>query len=385
MTRGLRKAPAAVLLAKPAHKAVTRPQPPPVTPMQRFKAALLPLALMASAQAALPAPAASDPPPASLSAQQRDFMKWRFGMFIHFNLATSAGTDWAGGYEDPGLFNPAKLDCGQWADAAKEAGMTYLVLTVKHTEGIALYQSAVTSRDMTLFRKFRNGKGDILREFVGACRSRGLKVGLYYCFPGDYSDAAHRNAPPPNMPDLHGLPPEAGGDYVAFMERQLAEMLTNYGPVDLLWIDQYANKYTGDRWPEILAYLKSLQPRCIVLANNARNLRESDVLSYEYPWKSEMPPPDNALPAEVCDTIQTGARWFWRESPGPSDLQAAPDIVAKIRECNRRNANYLLDVPPDPEGLISGPQLQRLREVASLLRAGETAYSPGTSRANAVP
>jgi alpha-L-fucosidase len=353
--------------------------------MQRFKAALLALAFMAYPPAALPAPAASDPPPAALSAQQRDFMKWRFGMFIHFNLATSAGTDWAGGYEDPGLFNPAKLDCGQWADAAREAGMTYLVLTVKHTEGIALYQSAVTHRDMRLFRNFRNGKGDILREFVGACRSRGLKVGLYYCFPGDYSDAAHRNAPPPNMPDLHGLPLEAGGDYVAFMERQLAEMLTNYGPVDLLWIDQYANKYTGDRWPEIQAYLKSLQPRCIIVANNARNLRDSGVLSYEYPWKSEMPPPDNVLPAEVCDTIQTGARWFWRESPEPSDLQAARDIVAKIRACNQRNANYLLDVPPDPEGLISGPQLQRLREVGSLLRAGEAAEPPGTSRANATP
>jgi alpha-L-fucosidase len=162
-------------------------------------------------------------------------------------------------------------------------------------------------------------------------------------------------------------------------------MLTNYGPVDLLWIDQYANKYTGDRWPEIQAYLKSLQPRCIIVANNARNLRDSGVLSYEYPWKSEMPPPDNVLPAEVCDTIQTGARWFWRESPEPSDLQAARDIVAKIRACNQRNANYLLDVPPDPEGLISGPQLQRLREVGSLLRAGEAAEPPGTSRANATP
>jgi alpha-L-fucosidase len=353
--------------------------------MQRFKAALLALAFMARAQAVFPAPAASDPSPAALSAQQRDFMKWRFGMFIHFNLATSAGTDWAGGYEDPGLFNPAKLDCGQWADAAKEAGITYLVLTVKHTEGIALYQSAVTHRDMSLFRNFRDGRGDILREFVGACRSRGLKVGLYYCFPGDYSDTAHGNAPPPNMPDLHGLPPEAGGDYVAFMERQLAEMLTNYGPVDLLWIDQYANKYTGDRWPEIQAYLKRLQPRCIVLANNARNLRESDVLSYEYPWKSEMPPPDNALPAEVCDTIQTGARWFWRESVKPTDLQSAGDMVAKIRACNQRNANYLLDVPPDPEGLISGPQLRRLREVGSLLRVGETTDPSGTSRANAAP
>jgi alpha-L-fucosidase len=334
--------------------------------MQRYKAALLTLAVMAFAPAARP-----DTGPAALSPQQADFMRWRFGMFIHFNLATFAGTDWAGGYEDTDLFSPGKLDCGQWADAAKEAGMTYLVLTVKHTEGIALYPSAVTSRDTRMFRNFRGGKGDVVREFVAACRSRGLKVGLYYCFPGDYSDAAHKNAPPPNMPNLHGLPPEAAGDYVGFMKRQLAEMLANYGPIDLLWIDQYANKYTAGQWPEILAYMKSLQPGCLVLANNARNLRESDVLSYEYPWKSDMPPADNRLPAEVCDTLQTGARWFWRESGKPADLWPAADIVARIRACNGRNANYLLDVPPDRDGLISGPQLKRLREVGALLKSAD--------------
>jgi alpha-L-fucosidase len=295
-------------------------------------------------------------------------MKWRFGMFVHFNLATFAGTDWAGGYEDPDLFNPAKLNCGQWADSAKEAGMTYLVLTVKHTEGIALYPSAVTSRDTRMFRKFRNGKGDIVREFVDACRSRELKVGLYYCFPGDYSDDAHKNAPPPGMPNLHGMPPEAAGDYVGFVKRQLAEILTRYGPIDLLWIDQFENKYTGARWPEIMRFLKALQPGCLVLANNARNLQESDILSYEYPWKGDMPAPGNLSPAEVCDTIQTDARWFWRRATKSSDLRSAAVIVDLLKTCNSRNANYLLDVPPDPDGLISGPQLERLRQTSALLR-----------------
>lgn len=297
-------------------------------------------------------------------------MGWRFGMFVHFNLATFVDNDWAGGYEDPSLFNPSKLDCSQWADAAADAGMTYMVLTVKHTEGIALWRSSVTTRDMRIFVHFQGGKGDIVRDFVGACRSHRLKVGLYYCMPGDYSDADHHNAPPAGMPDLHGLPPEAAGDFVSFIKRQLAELLTNYGPVDLLWIDQYANKYTGARWPEILAYIRTLQPHCIVEANNAHSLLESDVLSYEYPWKADMPPVGNQLPAEVCDTIQTGARWFWRQARQPADLQQAATIVARLRTCNSRNANYLLDVPPDRDGLISGPQLARLREVGSLLRGG---------------
>ena len=352
------------------------PSPPlPLISLPQKKALAVLLAILSgplASRGATAAPADAATPASQLSVQQRDFMTWRFGMFIHFNLGTFADTDWAGGYEDPSLFNPTRLDCGQWADAAKAAGMTYLVLTVKHTEGIALYDSAVTDHDITMFRNFRGGKGDIVREFVNACRSRGLKVGFYYCFPGDYSDEAHRNAPPPNKPNLHGLPVEAAGDYVAFMKRQLAEMLQNYGPVDLLWVDQYENKYTKDRWPEVMAFIRSLQPRCVLLANNARNLSDSDVLSYEYPWKSEMPPRDNLLPAEVCDTIQTGARWFWREVRQPSDLQAAADVAARARECNGRNANYLLDVPPDRDGLISGPQLARLQEIGALLRSNGT-------------
>ncbi len=154
------------------------------------------------------------------------------------------------------------------------------------------------------------------------------------------------------------------------MKKQLAELLTNYGPIDLVWIDQYANTYTAAQWPEVRAYLKTLQPRCLVLANNAHDLRETDVLSYEYPWSQMLPAPDSTLPAEVCDTIQTGQRWFWRQVTQPSDLQPAEDVVARLRLCNARNANYLLDVPPDPDGLISGPQLQRLREIGALLRSG---------------
>jgi alpha-L-fucosidase len=303
-------------------------------------------------------------------------MRWRFGMFIHFNLGTFADLDWAGGYEDPALFRPSKLDCGQWADVAKEAGMAYLVLTVKHTEGIALYDSALTTHDVTMFRNFRGGRGDVVREFVDACHSRGLKAGLYYCFPGDYADAEHRNAPPAGKPDLHGLPPEAAGDYVGFMKKQLAELLTKYGPIDLLWIDQHANKYTGPQWPEIRAYVKSLQPHCLVLANNSHDLWETDILSYEYPWRQELPGADNDSPAEVSDTLQTEARWFWREVTRPSDLQPAEAVVARLRLCNARSADYLLDVPPDRDGLISGPHLQRLREIGALLRSAPRAGAP---------
>ena len=88
---------------------------------------------------------------------------------------------------------------------------------------------------------------------------------------------------PEGASDLHGLPPEAAGDFPGFMKGQLTELLTNYGPIDLMWIDQYRNKYTLKQWPELRAAINALQPSCLVLGNNAPNLRDSDIVGYERP------------------------------------------------------------------------------------------------------
>jgi alpha-L-fucosidase len=317
-----------------------------------------------------PAVAAPDPARADL---QREFLRWGFGMFLHFNLATFADVDWATGHEDPVIFRPAKLDCGQWADAAKAAGMKYAVLTTKHTEGYALWDSETTKHDITACKNYRGGKGDVVREFVEAFRKRGLKVGFYYCFPGDYSQGRLK----PGQTDLHGLPPEAAGDFVGLMRRQLTELLTKYGPVDLLWIDQYANPYTKAAWPEFLKLVKSLQPRCLVLANNSHDFAETDIQSYEFPWMPTLPPADNTMASEVCDTIQPGARWFWDQRVGKDQLQPADDIARIVQMLNARQANYLLNVPPDRDGLIPAAQVERLREVGRLLRNATPSTTPG--------
>ncbi|MFO0906976.1 MAG: alpha-L-fucosidase [Isosphaeraceae bacterium] len=291
-------------------------------------------------------------------------MSLRFGMFLHFNIATFANEEWATGHEDPALFRPNRLDCNQWARAAKAAGMHYGVLTVKHTEGYPLWDSATTTHDVTAFRNFRGGKGDGVREFVDAFRAHGLRVGLYYCFPGDYS----KGKLAPGQPDLHGLPPEAKGPGdVAIIKAQLRELLTNYGPIDLLWIDQYANPYTRDRWSEIRAFVASLQPDCLVEGNNSHDFAETDLLSYEFPWKPILPRVGNTDPSEVCDTIQEPSIWFWKPDFPQDRLKPADRIVERLRLCNERHANYLLNVPPDRDGRISDRYVERLREVGARL------------------
>ncbi|UCG58699.1 MAG: alpha-L-fucosidase, partial [Phycisphaerales bacterium] len=164
----------------------------------------------------------------------------------------------------------------------------------------------------------------------------------------------------------HGLPPEAAGDYVGFIKKQLMELLTNYGPIYLLWIDQYSNKYTYSAWHEIKAHIKSLQPQCLVIGNNAHNLIDSDIYSCEFPWDPNgMPPKGNTIPAEVCDKISS--TWFWNTADKPEHVKNAPEIAEMLKLCNRRNANYLLNVPPDRDGLISGAHLRHMRELAVFL------------------
>lgn len=310
--------------------------------------------------------------PRSIDRLREDFLSWKFGMFIHFNVATFHERQWATGYEDPGTFTPDKLDCHQWIDAAASAGMSYAVLTVKHTGGWCLWDSKYTdTHDMTAFVNYKGGKGDIVRKFVDACRERGVKVGLYYCFPGDF---ARREGLPEGKEDIHGLPPEAKGEYTDLIKNQLSELLTKYGPIDLLWIDQYANRYTRDDWRDIKQHVESLQPSCLVVANNSLNDEDTDIHSYEYPWlkvshpNRALPSANNEYPAEVCDKLGSG--WFWTTKEDSSSPRPAEEVVEMLRLCNSRRANYLLNVAPDRSGLIPTASVTRLREIGKLLGVG---------------
>ncbi len=305
-----------------------------------------------------------------LKQKQDEFAKWKYGIFLHFNIATYVDREWATGYEDPLLFRPDKLDCRQWAKVAKDAGMKYGVLTVKHTGGWCLWDSKYTTHDIAAFENYKDGHGDIVREFVDAFRRKGLKVGLYYCMPGDYSHS-YGNRLKEGQRDLHGLPPEAGDDYEGFIEKQVTELLTNYGKIDLLWFDQYANKYTIKYWPKLKALIYKLQPNCIVVANNADNFHDSDVISYEYPYRKRatpdksLPPLGNENTGELCDCIDANGIWFWHT--GAITLQEPAVVSDLIKLCNSRHTNYLLDVPPDRDGLIEDVYIKRLAEIKKSL------------------
>ena len=116
-----------------------------------------------------------------LEGLKKDFLELKFGMFIHYNMATYVSQEWVEGYPAPSEFNPGgKVDTDAWADAAKAAGMKYAVLTTKHVSGFCLWDSKYTTYD--IMHPDCPYQQDLVGQFVKSFTSRGLKVGLYYCW-----------------------------------------------------------------------------------------------------------------------------------------------------------------------------------------------------------
>jgi alpha-L-fucosidase len=296
-----------------------------------------------------------------LRSLQKEFLEWKFGMFLHYNMATFAGVEWATGKEDPLIFNPSNMDCEQWADAAVSANMKYAILTVKHTGGWCLWDSDYTDHDISKFKKYKGGRGDIVKEFTDAFRTRGLKVGLYYCFPlHDRKWAQYSTLPVDNY--------EKGTvDAIGFIKNQFKELLSNYGKIDILWVDQFASLNgglkTGD-WQLIKKYIHTLQPECIVIANNSNDLYQTDIVGYEYPWSKKLPPKGNIIPSEVCDKLQRG--WFSSVPAGEDSdpIIDANHIVNKMLiPLNANHSTYLLNCAPNDKGLLPQSVVSLLKEV----------------------
>lgn len=253
--------------------------------------------------------------------------------------------------------------------------MTYAVFTVKHTSGWCLWQSDTTTHGMQAFTNYRNGKGDLFREFVDAFRARGMKVGFYYCLPGNYVPQPglppERQALPKGKPNLHGLPPEAlGADPVAFMKMQFSELLTRYGRIDEVWLDQ-----GGQEKYALHAHVKSLQSDCVVLLNNA----VGDVAGFELPNIVGLEGCKNRVggtPAEVADCISPEGYWFWQRVM-ETNLLTAAEIADRVKYFNAHRANYLLDVPPDTTGQLPPIFVERLQEVGKLLRSSNPEHATG--------
>ena len=326
------------------------------------------------------------PTPAQL-AWQRD----ELAMFVHFGINTFTDREWGDGTDPPAVFAPASLDARQWARAARAAGFRAMILTAKHHDGFCLWPSRTTAYTVAA-SPWRNGSGDVVREFVDACRAESLRPGLYLS-PWD------RNHP------SFGDSAQYNDVYIG----QLTELLTSYGPLAEVWFDGANGEGPDGRrqkydWPRIFGTVRNLQPDAVIFSDAGPDVRwcgnedgtagepcwsmvhpgivpEPGVFSDEIREHLQHGAPDGTVwrPAEADTSIRRG--WFHHAAEDDS-VRSVDDLVNLYFTSVGRNSKLLLNVPPTRGGLLHETDIARLAAFRRRLDARfETDLAAGAKRA----
>ena len=304
----------------------------------------------------------------SVKQLQEDFLKLKFGMFIHYNMATYKGVQWVLGYPDPSTFDPGgKIDTDAWADAAVSAGMTYGVLTAKHVSGFCLWDSKHTTYDV--MHPDCPYKKDLVAQFIKSFKSRGLKVGLYYCWRHPGFDAGKNKGkfkvlPPECDPATHTIEQQ-----IEFQKAQIAELVTKYPDVFYIWNDGLD--------PELMPVEKALTffrgMRSGVLASaNWWSWAKKGTPYVDIAVKEMRPfPQTNTAPGETCWSLEQ--KWFWNEG---FRSKPAKQMIGLMVTAHSRNSNFLLNVGPDRNGNIIESSIRTLAEIGKLKDTNANPDSP---------
>jgi len=313
------------------------------------------------------------PTPSQLAWQREEL-----AMFVHFTVNTFTGKEWGDGSEGPGIFNPRKLDARQWARTARRAGFGSMILTAKHHDGFCLWPTRTTEHCVRN-SPWRDGKGDVVREFVDACRSEGLGVG-FYLSPWD------RNAP------SYGQ----GQAYNNFYMAQLEELLGGYGDLVEVWFDGANGEGPNGKrqvydWPRIHAAVRRLQPNAVIFSDSGPGVRwignergeagttcwsmvdpkRVPYAGFDAPWVSEAlmqgdPRGSEWRPGEADVSIRPG--WFWHAEEDDK-VRSAANLMELYFKSVGRNSKLLLNVPPTADGLFHERDVQALEAFAQARRA----------------
>jgi alpha-L-fucosidase len=326
----------------------------------------------------------------------------KFGMFIHWGPYSQASVEasWPIMVPKPGgiteseyvalakTFHPSQFDPHAWVDLARQAGQRYMVFTTKHHDGFCMFDSAFTDYKIT---RAPYGK-DIVSRLAQACHEDDMPLGFYYS-PPDMHHPGFRDTSKPASENWHGQPerPE-WQSYLAYMQQQLRELLTHYGPVALIWFDGLNNqeKYDG---AHVLRMIAETQPATII---NDRLGVDGD---YETPeqfiptaiptkevrltgidpavsrlLKATVPRPEDFRLWETCMTINN----TWAYNKNDHDFKSSRTLIRNLVEVASRGGSLLLNVGPQPDGQIQPEFQERLRGIGAwLTRNGDSIY--GTS------
>lgn len=314
-----------------------------------------------SARAAAAAAAA-----ASAAARIAAFKDDHLGMFIHWGPYSTRSIEaswplfrgtvpWSDYESMADRFNPTKYDPVAWAKLARDAGARYMVLTTKHHDGYALWDTQLSDYSSIHRRAHR----DLVTPYVEACRAARMKVGFYFSicdwhhpdYPFQLSEDRHVRAESsytPGSPRTIAEDPARWARYLDFMHGQVRELLTNFGQVDLLWFDGHW-EHTPEEWEtaELEQMIHELQPQCVV--NN--RIGSDDYADYVTP-EQHVPVSPPAYAWETCLTINE----TWAYNAHDRAYKSSIELIATLAEVTSKGGNLLLNVGPTPHGEIA-PEL----------------------------
>lgn len=291
----------------------------------------------------------------------------RFGMFIHFGLySTAARHEWVKKTEKISteeyqkyfdVFNPDLFNPKEWAKEAKEAGMKYAVITTKHHEGFCLFDSKFTDYKST---KTALGR-DIVKEFIEAFRAEGISVGLYYSLidwhhPDFTIDKNHPQSPADKTKYAELNKDRDMNKYRAYLHNQLRELMTNYGKIDILWLDfSYPGENGKGRndWDSenLIKMVRKLQPG--ILIDDRADLKEyedgGDFFTPEQFKVSKWPEVNGKkVPWETCQTFSGS----WGYSRDENTWKDTKQLLTLLIETVSKGGNLILNVGPTARGLF---------------------------------
>jgi alpha-L-fucosidase len=330
--------------------------------------------------------------PAERALAREWFRDARFGMFIHWGVYSLLGSgEWVmQNREIPvpdyewlaSTFHPAKYDVREWVALAKAAGMRYITITSRHHDGFSMFGTTATPYNIVDWTPFHR---DPLKELADECRRQGLKLFFYY----SQLDWHHPDYWPRGRTGRATGRPEGGewNRYLDFMDAQLEELLTRYGPLGGIWFDGMWDKPDADwRLARTYALIHRLQPAALIVPNHHQApLPGEDVQTFEQDLPGANTAGFNtteigALPLETSLTMNHS----WGFNLTDHRYKTTRELIGYLVRAAGSGANLLLNIGPRPDGTIPPEATGRLREVGAWLETyGRSIY--GTRRGPVAP
>lgn len=317
------------------------------------------------------------------------FTQAKYGLFIHWGLYAIPAGEW-NGKRVPGLgewimnrakipvheyeklaaqWNPTEFNADKWVQLAQDAGMKYMVITSKHHDGFAMFDSKVSSYNVVAATPF---KRDVLKELAAACRKHGMPLGFYYSQSQDWHEPGGAGNTWDFGPDTNADGKELK-NYDGYLrgkaEPQVRELLTNYGRVALIWFDT-PRMMTPERAQRFTNLVRTIQPRTLI---DGRLGTAGDYISTG----------DNVIPSGVQNQYwevpaTTNHTWGYRKDD--QDWKSPGEITFKLVDVVSKGGNYLLNVGPMANGVIPEEAQDNLRTVGRWLKSnGDAVYGAGPS------